>query len=56
MAAASSFWPTKRDAFLRSVAARLEGIPNPSDTAVEEALRFVLSAYGVSAPRGVLVS
>jgi hypothetical protein len=49
--AAGLFSPPRRDLFLRSVAARLADIQNPSDAQVETAVHFVLNTYGISTPR-----
>jgi hypothetical protein len=46
--AAALVLPQHRDAFLRSIALRLEGHERPSDDQLAAALTFVLSAKGVS--------
>jgi hypothetical protein len=50
--AAALLPPAARDNFLRSVAGALG--PNPTDAAVQRALRFVLSERGVAVGREAL--
>ena len=48
--AAAPLWPARRDLFLRSVANRLAGIAQPSDDQLQNAIDFVLAAYGAPHP------
>jgi hypothetical protein len=52
--AAALVLPQHRDAFLRSIALRLEGHERPSDDQLAAALTFVLSGRGISVPPVVL--
>jgi hypothetical protein len=47
MAAAAMLPVSSRDAFLRSVAGRVAGVPNVGIAEVETAIAFVLNSYGV---------
>ena len=47
MAAASLLPISSRDAFLKSVAGRVAGVPNVGMAEIESAIRFVLNLYGI---------
>ena len=38
----------QRDAFVRSVAGRVAGLPNIGMAEIEQAIQFVLNSYGVA--------
>ena len=50
MQAAALLPPPRRDDFMRSVASRLSDIARPSDHELGDAVQFILSTRGVSAP------
>jgi hypothetical protein len=47
MAAAALLPVSSRDAFLKSVAGRVAGLPNIGTAEIETAIQFVLNSYGV---------
>lgn len=47
MAAATLLPASSRDAFLKSVAGRVAGIPNVGTAEIESAIQFVLNNYGI---------
>lgn len=47
IAAASMLPVTSRNAFLKSVAGRVAGLPNVGTPEIESAIHFVLNSYGV---------
>lgn len=49
MAAAALLPVTSRDAFLKSVAGRVAGVPHVSMSEIERAIAFVLNNYGIIA-------
>jgi hypothetical protein len=47
MAAAALLPTSRRDAFLKSVAGRVAGLPNVGTAEIERAIEFALNCYGI---------